>query len=136
MVANGSERMLEVEMKRFVWFLSVLLLVPSVSSCGCDLILRVDRNPSTVTVAVGETAPPPQALLYGCGTPRLTVRFEDWRSENPNIASVGTNTGVITGVAPGEVTVIGFGVAVSRGEDIREAVNFPVTVVAATTAAR
>jgi hypothetical protein len=85
---------------------------------------------------VGETAPPPQASLYGCGQPRLTVRFEDWRSENLNIASVNTDTGVITGVAPGETTVIGFGVAVSPGEDIREAINFLVTVVASTTAAR
>lgn len=106
-------------MKRLVWLLSLLPLVPSVSGYGCSLILRTHRDPSTATLAVAETAPPPQASTLGCGIPRVTVRFEEWTSENPNIASVNPDTGVITGVAPGEATILGSGVAVSSGEDVR-----------------
>lgn len=123
-------------MKRSVWLLGILLLMPSVSGCGCTLELIVHLEPSTVTLAVGETAPPPQASISGCNTPRQSVRFEEWTSENPGIASVDPDTGVITGVAPGEATVLGSGVAVSPGEDFRNVFNFPVKVVGSTTAAR
>jgi hypothetical protein len=118
-------------MKRLVWLLSILLLVPSVSGCGCDAILRVDRGPETVTVAVGETAPPPQASIYGCGQPRLTLRFDDWTSEHPNIASVTPGTGVITGVAPGKTRIIGY-----ADENFGDAYSVPVTVVVPTATAR
>lgn len=105
-VAKCSERVSEVEMKRFVWLLSILLLVPSVSSCGCDAILRTRLDPSTLTLTVGETAPPPQASVQECFEPWRTVEIEYWRSENPDIASVDADTGEITGVAPGETTII------------------------------
>jgi len=123
----------EVEMKRLVWLLSVLLLVPSVSGCGCTAELRVYRDPSTVTLAVAETAPPPRISTSGSGCfgPRQTVEILDWTSENPEIASVDPDTGVITGVAPGEAIIVGF-----AEENQREAYVVPVTVVAATAAAR
>ena len=87
-------------MKRFVWPLSILLLVPSVSGCGCPAILNTRTHPSTLTLTVGETAPPPQLQTQGCFEPWRTVNVGDWISENPDIASVDTDTGVITGVAP------------------------------------
>ena len=118
-------------MKRFVWLLSVLLLVPSVSGCSCQGIIRTHFDPSTLTLVVGEVAPAPQVSISGCLKPRQTVEIKAWRSENPDLASVNMDTGVITGVAPGETTITGF-----EQEDFRGALSFPVTVVAPTTAAR
>lgn len=92
-------------MKRSVWLMSVLLLVPSVSACGCDAVLRTRLSPSALTLTVSETAPPPQASVQECFAPWRTVEVEAWGSRNPGIASVDTDTGVITGVAPGETTI-------------------------------
>jgi uncharacterized protein YjdB len=47
--------------------------------------------------------------------------------QNPEIASVDPNTGVITGVAPGETRVIGY-----EEENQINAFGFPVTVAAST----
>ncbi len=111
-------------MKR-LWLFSVLLLVPGVSSCGCTLELRIDYDPDTVILAVDEATPPPQIETYGCNSPRQAVEILEWRSENPEIASVGTDTGVITGLAPGETRIIGY-----EEENQISAFGFPVTVVA------
>jgi hypothetical protein len=118
-------------MKRLVWLLSLMLLVPGLSGCGCSAVLRIHRDPDTVTVAVGETAPPPRISTSECFEPRRTVEILEWRSENPEIALVNPDTGVITGVAPGEMVSIGY-----AQENQTEAYTVPVTVVAATTAAR
>lgn len=122
---------LEVEMKRFGWRLSVLLLVPNVSGCGCQGILRTHFDPSTLTLTVGETVPPPQALVSGCLKSRQIVEIETWRSENLDIASVDADTGVITGVTPGVTTVIALA---NEPEDFDGA--FSVTVLDLATAAR
>ncbi len=90
-------------MKRLVWLLSILLLVPSVSGCTCEA--RFHLEPSTLTLRVGGTAPPPRASVSGCNSPKRTIAIETWTSENPEIASVDSDTGVITGVAPGETTI-------------------------------
>jgi hypothetical protein len=118
-------------MKRLVWLLSLTLLVPSLSGCGCEAILRIHRDPDTVTVAVGETAPPPRISTSGCYELPRAVEILEWRSEDPEIALVDPNTGVITGVAPGEMVSIGYAQGNQTG-----AYTVPVTVVAATTAAR
>lgn len=107
--------------------LSVLFLTLSVS--GCTLESRIDRSPDMVTLAVGETAPSPRASISGYRTPRQTVRFDSWTSEDPNIASINPDTGVITGVAPGGTTVLGSGVAILPGEDYSGVFDFAVTVV-------
>lgn len=118
-------------MKRFVWLLSVLLPVPSVSGCGCPAILNTRLGPSTLTLTVGETAPPPQASVQECFEPWRTVEIEEWTSENPDIASVDSDTGVITGVVPGEMTIIA-----TADEPVPFEGYVSVTVVASTTAAR
>lgn len=118
-------------MKRLVWLLSLTLLVPGLSGCGCEAILRIHRDPDTVTVAVGETAPPLRISTSGCYELPRAVEILEWRSEDPEIALVDPNTGVITGVAPGEAHITGY-----AQEDQIDAHGVPVTVVAATTAAR
>lgn len=118
-------------MKRFVWLSSVLLLVLSVSGCGCPAILNIRVHPSTVILPVGETAPPPQVSTQGCFKPWRSVEFVEWTSEDPEIASVDADTGVITGVAPGKTTIIAF-----AEENFRDTFPTHVTVVASTTAAR
>lgn len=118
-------------MKRFIWLLNILLLVPSVSGCGCPAILYTRISPSALTLTVGETAPPPKASVQGCFDPWREVEVEEWTSEDPDIASVDSDTGVITGVAPGETTIIA---SADEPAPIGEKVS--VTVVGATTAAR
>lgn len=118
-------------MKRLVWLLSILLLVPSVSGCGCPGILNTRLRPSTLTLTVGETAPPPQASVQACFDPWREVEVEEWTSENPGIASVDSDTGVITGVAPGETTIVA-----SSEEPVPFGGYLSVTVIAPTTAAR
>lgn len=100
-------------MKRLVLLLCVSLLVPSVSGCGCTLELRKYLEPSTITLAVGETAAPPRASVSGCSEPRRAVEIDTRTSQNPDTASVDADTGVITGVAPGGATII----ARSIGQD-------------------
>ena len=117
-------------MKR-LWLLSILFLAPSVSSCGCNAILNISISPSTVTLAVGETASPPQISVSGCTEPRRVVDIASWSSNNPDIALVDAATGVITGVAPGETNIIAY-----REKDFKSAVPFTVTVTAPATAAR
>lgn len=114
-------------MRRLICLLSLSLLVPSVSGCGCTLELRIDYVPDSVTLVVGETAPPPRITTSGCNTPRQTVEILEWTVENPEIASVDPDTGVITGVAPGETRVTGYEL-----ENQRNAFGFPVTVVSPT----
>ena len=94
---------------RRLWLLGILFLAPSVSGCGCDLILRTYLDPTTLTLTVGETAPPPRASVSACAQPRHTVSVNRWESENPAIASVNEDTGVITGVAPGETRIAVYG---------------------------
>lgn len=115
---------------RLLWLLSILFLAPSVSGCGCTLELRRDLSPSVVVLTVGETAPPPQASIYGCGVPRQPVVFETYRAEDPAIASVDPETGMITGVAPGETAIIATGFV--EQEDYRSYFRLPVTVEAST----
>ena len=93
---------------RLLWLLSILFLAPSVSGCGCTLELRQEFSPSVVVLTVGETARPPQASIFGCGLPRQPVVFETgtYSSEEPTIASVDSETGMITGVAPGETVIL------------------------------
>ncbi len=95
-------------MKRF-WLLGILFLAPSVSGCGCNLILYQDVVPSMLTLSVGESAPPPKISVYGCNLPRTTVEVARWESENPGVASVDAKTGVVTGVTPGETIINAFG---------------------------
>ena len=121
-------------MMRLLWLLSILFLAPSVSSCGCTLELRVELSPSMVVLAVGGTAPPPQASIYGCGLPRQPVMFETgtYSSEDPTVASVNPETGVITGVAPGETVILVRGVV--EQEQFSDVFIVPVTVEASTAA--
>lgn len=118
-------------MKRSVWLLSLMLLVPSVSGCGCNAMLRTRLSTSTVTLTVGETAPPPQASVQECFEPWRTVEVEEWGSRNPDVASVNTDTGVITGVARGETTIVA-----TADEPMPFSGEVSVTVVSPTTAAR
>ena len=71
-----------------LWLLCILFLAPSVSGCGCTLELRTYLEPSSLTLTVGETAPPPRASVSGCAEPRHEVSVNRWESENPTIASV------------------------------------------------
>lgn len=119
-------------MTRLIWLVSILFLAPSVSSCGCTLELNHELLPGKVSLAVGETAPPPQASIYGCNVPRQPVVLETYRSEDPTVASVNPETGVVTGVTPGETTIILTGV-VEQG-DYSSYFYLPVTVEASTTA--
>ena len=95
-------------MKR-LWLLCILFLAPSVSGCGCNLILYQDIAPSMLTLSVGETAPPPKISFYGCNAPRTVAKVARWESENPDVASVDAKTGVVTGITPGETTINAFG---------------------------
>lgn len=95
-------------MKR-LWLLSILFLAPGISGCGCNLILYQDIVPSTLTLSVGETVPPPKISVHGCNTPRTIVKVARWESENPDVASVDAKTGVVTGVTSGETTINAFG---------------------------
>lgn len=113
-------------MKR-LWLLSVLLLVPGVSSCGCNLILNVYLEPKTVVLAVGEAAPPPKVATQFCFEPRRTVKVTAWEAQNPEIAAVDADTGTITGVASGETSLIAF-----AGGDSGNRFYIPVTVTAPT----
>ena len=97
----------EVTMKK-LWVLSVLFIAPSVSGCGCELILYTYLEPSTLTLEVGETAPFPQASHSGCGEPRHPVEIDTWKSDDPTIASVDADALVIAGVAPGETRLNAF----------------------------
>lgn len=120
-------------MKR-LWLLSILFLAPSVSGCGCTLELHVELLPSVIVLAVGETAPSPRASIYGCGLPRQPVVFETgtYRSEDPTIASVDSETGVITGVALGETVILARGVV--EQEQFSDIFIIPVRVEAPTAA--
>lgn len=93
-------------MKRSVWLLSLLLIAPGVSSCGCTLMLYTRLEPDTLALRVGETAAAPRALVQGCFDPWREVEVETWRSEDPEIAAVDPRTGAITGVAPGETRIL------------------------------
>ncbi len=108
---------------RRLWLLGILFLVPGVSSCTAEL--RIDYDPDSVTLAVGETAPPPRITTSGYNTPTQTVKILEWTVEHPAVASVDPSTGVITGVAPGETRITGYELENQRG-----AFGFPVTVVA------
>lgn len=119
-------------MMRLLWLLSILFIAPSVSGCGCTLELNHELSPNRVILTVGETAPPPQASIYGCNLPRQSVVLETYRSEDPTIASVNPETGVVTGVAPGETTIIIVGFA--EQEDDSSYFYLPVTVEAPTAA--
>ena len=92
-------------MKRSVWLLSILLLFLGISSCGCPAILNTRLEPGSLTLAVGKTAPPPRASVQGCFDPWRDVEVEKWASDDPGIASVHPDTGVITGIAPGETRI-------------------------------
>jgi len=116
---------------RLVWLLSILPLAPGVASCGCPLILRTRIEPSTLTLTVGETAPPPRALVQGCFDPWREVEVEEWTSEDPAIASVNPDTGAITGIAPGETKIIA-----EADEPEPFGGSVAVTVVSPTTATR
>ncbi len=116
-------------MKRLVWLLSLSLLVPSVS--GCTAELRINYDPDSVTLAASETAPPPKITTSGYSVPNRTIEIVEWTVQDPEIASVDADTGVITGVAPGETRVVGY-----EQEGFRNAFGFPVTVTAYTTATR
>lgn len=94
-------------MKR-LWLLSVLFLAPSVSGCGCPLILHTHVEPRTLTLTVGETVPLPEASQSGCAEPRHPVEIETWTSEDPTIASVDADSGVVVGVAPGKTVIIAY----------------------------
>jgi hypothetical protein len=118
-------------MKRLLWLLSILLLVPGVSSCGCPAILKTRLEPSTVTLTVGETAAPPRALVQECFDPWREVEVEEWVSEEPDIASVDPDTGTITGIAPGETRIIA-----TADEPVPFGGDVSVTVVLPATAAR
>ena len=119
-------------MMRLLWLLSILFLAPSVSGCGCTLELNHELLPSKVILAVGETTSPPQASIYGCNVPRQSVVLETYKSEDPAVASVNPETGVITGVAPGETTIIITGVV--EQEDYSSFFYLPVTVEASAAA--
>lgn len=121
-------------MTRLLWVLSILFIAPSVSGCGCTLELRVALSPSVVALAVGETALPPRASIYGCGVPRQPVVFEagTYSSEDPTVASVNPETGMIMGVALGETIVFARG-AVEQ-EQYSGLFYIPVTVEASTAA--
>jgi uncharacterized protein YjdB len=115
-------------MKYLFWPLCPLLLIPSVSEC--ELSLQAHLVPSSVSLAVGETAPSPQASISRCGEPRHTVRLETWTSENPQIASVNPDTGVITGVSSSETTVVAY--AEDGEANCGGTFRIPVTVVVLT----
>lgn len=94
---------------RRLWLLGILLIAPSVSGCGCEAIGFKRLDPSAITLSVGTTAPAPQAVITGCLEPRRTVvEVERWTSENPAVASVDAESGVITGMSPGETTINAF----------------------------
>ena len=112
-------------MKRLVWLLCLLLLVPSVS--GCTAELRIDYDTDSVTLTVGETAPPPRITTSGYAVPNRTIKIVEWAVQDAEIASVDADTGVITGVAPGETSIVGY-----EQEGLGNAFGFPVTVTAST----
>lgn len=120
-------------MKR-LWLLSILFLAPSVSGCGCTLELYEEFSPSVVVLAVGGTSPLPQASIYGCGSPKQPVVFQPgtYNSADPAVASVNPETGVITGVAPGETTIQARGVV--KEDQYSGLFYIPVTVEASATA--
>lgn len=118
-------------MKRLVWLLSILLLVPGASSCGYPAILKTRLEPSTLTLTVGETAAAPRAFVQECFNPWREVEVEEWISEEPDIASVDPDTGAITGIASGETRII-----TTADEPVAFAGDVSVTVVFAATAAR
>lgn len=118
-------------MKRLVWLLSILLLAPGVSSCGCPSILNTRLEPSILTLSVGKTAPPPRASVQGCFDPWREVEVEEWTSDDPNIASVNSDTGVITGIAPGETRI-----TATADEPVPFGGEVSVTIVSPTTASR
>ena len=91
-------------MKRLA-LLSVLLLAPGVSGCGCTLELYIHFEPRTLTLTVGETTPLPRASQSGCAEPRHPVEIDTWTSVDPAVASVDADSGVVVGVAPGETEI-------------------------------
>lgn len=111
-----------------LWLLSILFIAPSVSGCGCQAIGFKRLDPRALTLSVGETAPPPRALLTGCpGPPVTVVEVESWTSEDPAVASVEAKSGVITGVAPGETTIRAFADASDGGESFDDSLSVTVT---------
>jgi uncharacterized protein YjdB len=67
-------------------------------------VATVTVSPSPATVSVGGTQPL-TATLRDANNNVLTGRVVAWSSDAPSVASVNTNTGVVTGVAPGSATV-------------------------------
>lgn len=66
-------------------------------------VATVTVTPSTATVTVGQTTTLQARTLDGNGT-ELTGRAISWSSDNPGVANV-SQSGVVTGVAPGNATI-------------------------------
>jgi len=82
-------------------------------------------SPAAGDLAVGETMQLTVTLKDAAGS-RLTGRLVTWESSNPGVATV-SNSGLVTGVAPGQVTIT----ASSEGTGGRAAISVTVIPVAA-----
>lgn len=88
------------------WLLS-MLIPPSISGCGCELILYTYPEPRTLNLTVGKSAPLPKASQSGCGEPRHSIEIGSWKSENPAVASVDADSGVV-GETPGTTEIAAY----------------------------
>ena len=67
-------------------------------------VATVTVSPSPATVTVGSNQPM-TATLRDANNNVLTGRVTTWSSDAPSVASVNTNTGVVTGVSSGSATI-------------------------------
>ena len=87
-----------------------MLVVAACSRAGhgvtevCTADLRVVRAPQDTTIQAGQQFPIHFTLL-GCGGARVLTDSVTYMSANPATATVGTATGVVTGVAAGTTTI-------------------------------
>ena len=97
-----------------LWLASVVFVALIVSGC-CDLTSEAFLDRRSFNLEVGETAPLPKASFSVCNGPRYATGVDRWYSEDPAIALVDAEAGVIKGVAPGETVVLAF---ISEGGEV------------------
>lgn len=91
------------------------------STCTSELSSRV--TPTSATLQVGETVTASAEATTCGGKKSLPVDIR-WSSEDGSVASVGKQTGVVTGVGPGATRIVG----VDQGEYHIGTVYVQVTV--------